>query len=754
MIVAQSHDMLTASKIGFQTARKWLALLLFLALSNTASGQPIKELQELPRPETKAYPLSEKPALDGDVRNDPAWQGVQAASDFIQIQPKLGAPSSMKTEVYVGYTDTALWIGVIAYDDSPDEIIVSEGRRDSSLNETDSFRLVIDGFLDRQNGYVFGTNPISMQYDAQVIKEGGSGQFTRNVGVFDENWDGSWEVKSIIGDFGWSAEFEIPFHTLRYGSAETQVWGINFQRNIRRNNEIAYWAPIGRQHTITRISGAGTLHGMELPKQRNLQVTPYVLGSWNQQGDTSSNNQEAGVDIKYSITPSLTLDATYNTDFAQVEVDDVVVNLDRFSIFLPEKRPFFLENAGQFSISKQPDVELFFSRRIGIVNGGQVPIEAGLRLSGKVGPSTNVGLLYMSDDGLAGLASPNDFYVARVSRELGTRSSIGALIVGRDGEGSPTASAADDQNQTYAIDGRWGIGESIILESWVARTSTPGAEFAGDDYAYSTTANYNSSVWSSHLSLTKVTESFNPEVGFLRRDDFEHRQFFILRRFRPGGDSPLLEVRPHIRLSDYHDLNGFRESGFRHYDAHWEFKNGYQLETGYNYIIDGLVEPFEIIAGVFVPAGSYSGDEIEIEFNTNLSAPISLHMENRFGKVFGGDRIAIESTLRFRVGDSFTAALGGAFTSFDLPYAGGDFDVTLARLRMSYSFTPKMSIQAVLQYEDETETLSTNLRFSLLRTANSGLYVVYNEFEERMPGFGPAQREFVIKYNYLFDVFQ
>jgi len=654
----------------------------------------------------------------------------------------------------VGFTDTALWIGVIAHDDSPDSIIISEGRRDSSLDQTDSFRLVIDGLLDKQNGYVFGTNPTSMQYDAQVIKEGGSGQFTANVGVYDENWDGNWEVATVVGDFGWSAEFEIPFRTLRYGSKATQTWGINFQRNIRRNNEIAYWAPIGRQHTITRVSGAGTLNGIEVPAQRNLQITPYILSQWNRQGDSASNDQEAGFDIKYSITPSLTLDATYNTDFAQVEVDDVVVNLDRFSIFLPEKRPFFLENAGQFAISKRPDVELFFSRRIGIVDGEQVPIEGGLRLSGKIGSSTNIGMLYMSDEGLAGVVSPNDYYVARVSQELGNGSSVGALIVGRDGEGSATLSAADDQNQTYAIDGRWGIGENIILESWVARTSTPGPDYVGDDHAYAVTANYNSSVWSSRLNVTKVTESFNPEVGFLRRDDFKQREFFLLRRFRPRGESALLEARPHVRFSDYHDLNGFLETGFRHYDVHWEYKNGYQLETGYNYIKDGLLEPFEIIEGVFVPEGTYSGGEIEIEFNTDLSAPLSLHMENRVGKQFGGDRVIIESTLRYRAGESFNVELRNIFSSFELPYAGGDFDVTLTRLRLSYSFTPKMNIQAVMQYEDETETLSTNLRFSLLRTASSGLYLVYNEFDERLPGLGPPKREFIIKYNYLFDVFQ
>ncbi|MFQ5982228.1 MAG: ThiF family adenylyltransferase, partial [Woeseiaceae bacterium] len=344
----------------------------------------------MPRPDATAYPLAVQPALDGDVRNDPAWRDLQAISGLVQVQPNQGAPASKKTEVFVGFTDTALWIGFIGHDDNPDSIIISEGRRDSSLDDTDSFRFLIDGFLDKQNGYVFGTNPTGMQYDAQVIKEGGSGQFTRNVGIYDENWDGSWEVATIVGDFGWSAEFEIPFRTLRYGKAETQVWGVNFQRNIRRNNEIVYWAPIGPQHTITRVSQAGTLRGIDVPAQRNLQITPYVLSSWHRQGDISSSNQEAGLDIKYSITPSLTLDVTYNTDFAQVEVDDVVVNLDRFSIFLPEKRPFFLENAGQFSVGNQQEVELFFSRRIGIVDGELlVPgdlllLESGVRIAADV----------------------------------------------------------------------------------------------------------------------------------------------------------------------------------------------------------------------------------------------------------------------------------------------------------------------------------------------------------------------------------
>jgi hypothetical protein len=729
----------------------WRALPLSLLCALPAMAQQAEPLDSVPRPVANAQRLATAPLLDGNVRNDPAWSGMEPISEFTQVQPVEGLPASKKTEVFIGFTDTALWVGVIAYDESPETIIISEGRRDSSLDETDSFSLVIDGLLDRQNGYVFGTNPTGMQYDAQVIKEGGSTQFGGSSGIYDENWDGSWEVKTYVGDFGWSAEFEIPFKTLRYGSAEKQSWGFNFQRNIRRNNEIVYWAQIGRQHSITRVSQAGTVHGIKVPSQRNLQITPYVLGLWRRNADGSSNEQEAGFDIKYSVTPSLTLDATYNTDFAQVEVDDVVVNLDRFSIFLPEKRPFFLENAGQFSVGTNREIELFFSRRIGIVAGEQVPIEAGLRLSGKVGSSTNVGFLYMSDEGLDGVASANDYVVGRVSQEFGNRSSLGALVVSRDGDGGIGLDAGDDQNQTYAIDGRWGIGENLLLEGWIARTSTP--QLTGDDEAFAVKANYNSTSWSSRLNYTEVNEAFNPEVGFLARDDYTRREFFLMRRIRPGADSRLLEMRPHMTLRDFHDLDGFLETGYRHYDMHFEFKNGYQIETGFNYLIDGLKEPFEIVDGVVVPAGRYSGGEAVIGFHTDLSAPFSFSIGTNIGERFGGDRIVTSPTLQYRAGDSFNAELLVEHSAYDLPYAGGDFDVLLSRLRLSYSFTPKMSIQAVLQYEDEDDTFSTNVRFSLLRTASSGLYLVYNEFDERTPGLGPSQREIAVKYNYLFDVF-
>ncbi len=716
-----------------------------VAQSNTSPGQR-------PRPLTTATELAKKPSLDGVVVGDSAWEGVVPTTGFTQTQPDEGRDATQKTEVFIGYTNTALYIGVVAYDDDPSTIIVADSRRDSSMDETDSFQIIIDGLLDRQNGYLFGTNPAGVQYDAQVIKEGTPGNFGSAAGGFNLNWDGSWDVEARLTDAGWAAEFEIPFTTLRYGKGDEQNWGINFQRNIRSNNEIVFWAPLNRQRDINRVSEAGTVQGIRPPDSRNLQITPFVLASREEGGSIIGNDsdQEFGFDIKYSLTPSLTLDATYNTDFAQVEVDDAVVNLDRFSIFLPEKRPFFLENAGQFTVGTPQEVELFFSRRIGINDGAEVPIDGGIRLSGTVGTGTNVGFLYMSDEGVSGAAAQNDYVVARINQELPNRSSIGAIIVSRDGDGSINGSPSDDQNQAYAIDGVWGVGENMLLQGYFAKTDTPG--LIDDDFAFSARMDYDSPEWWAWLAYTEVREDFNPEVGFLRRDDYRRGQALIMRRFRPDG--ALLEVRPHISLSNFWDLDGFLETSFQHLDVHWEFKNGYRIDTGVNYLKDGLQDPFEIIDGVFVPAGTYSGYETQIAGNTNRGAPLSFGFRSNIGKRFGGDRVVLEPSVNFRIGETFSTELTYVYNKFDLPIVGGNFDVGLTRLRLSYSFTPQMLLQTLIQYDDQQDVLSTNVRFSLLRTANSGLFVVYNEFDEQYAGAPPTGREFTIKYSYLFDVFK
>jgi hypothetical protein len=541
---------------------------------------------------------------------------------------------------------------------------------------------------------------------------------------------------------------------LRYGSSEQQTWGINFQRNIRHNNEIAYWAPLERNRNLYRVSEAGLLLGIEPPPQRNLKFTPYVLGQARRGGELSGTetDSEVGFDVKYSITPSLTLDLTYNTDFAQVEADEQQVNLDRFNLFFPEKRPFFLENAGQFAVGDGAEAELFFSRRIGIgEDGEEIPVDAGARLSGKVGEKTNIGFLYMRTDALDGVAPENDFSVARVSQELPNRSSIGAIFVNRDGDGSHLLTASDDYNRTYGVDGRWGIGDNLLFQGWLARTDTPGRD--GKDHAFALKGDYSSAEWSFGAHYTEVREDFNPEVGFLAREEYRKARLSVFRRVRPDDLWGLLEIRPHASYTGFWKFDGFQETGVLHLDSHWEFRTGSEVHTGANITRQGVIEPFEIVDGVFIPPDTYDHAEAVLAYFSDASQPLSFRIRATVGGQFGGDRTLISSGVNYRIGETFRSELSFNYNDFDLPVPNGQFTANLARLRLSYSFTPKMQLEALVQYNETSDEIGSNIRFSWLQSANSGLYLVYNEVDERAAGAPPTGREFILKYSHIFDVF-
>jgi hypothetical protein len=725
------------------------ALILSAALSATLA-QPLAAQTAASRgarPIAQAAALAAAPTIDGNVIGDAAWEGATAIDRFWQIQPSSGQPASQRTEVFVGFTDKALYIGVIAHDDQPLAIISTDSRRDSSLDNTDSFRVLIDGLLDRQNGYVFGTNPAGIEFDGQVAREGQNQSISGGEGGLNTNWDTPWTVKSAISDIGWSAEMEIPFTSLRFGSGEEQTWGFNFERRIRRNNEVAFWAPLSQERSLYQVSEAGSIEGIRVPRQRNLQLTPYVLSKSRRGGALaeSQSDDEVGFDLKYSITPSLTLDATYNTDFAQVEVDEQQVNLDRFSLFFPEKRAFFLENAGQFTVGNSQETELFFSRRIGIASGTPVPIDGGLRLSGKIGQRTNIGVLRMSSEDVPGLAASNDFSVARVNQELPNRSAVGGLFVERSGSDGP-----NDENQTYALDGRWGIGNNGLIQAWVAQTKTPG--LAGRDDAFSLSGDYNDADWTYGMGYTEVGESFNPEVGFLSRSNYKKFEGRVFRRVRPPDLWNLFEVRPHIVYRGYWDFDGFQETGFLHMDTHWEFKSSREFHTGLNVTTEGLKESFDIVPGVTIQPGTYNHEEVQLVYQGNSSAPLHFELRTTAGGRFGGDRLTVEPTLRYRIGEKFSSEFVYAHNDFDLPVPGGNFTANLWRMRVSYSFSPRMLLQMLTQYSEQADQVSTNLRFSWLQSANTGLYFVYNEVDERGFGALPRGREFVVKYSRIFDL--
>ncbi len=718
-----------------------------------------------PRPQVSAVRVSEGPQIDGDVLQDSAWQGIPASSGFMQTTPDDGEPASEKTEIRVVYTNDTLYIGIVCFDRDPSGIIISDTRRDSSLTETDSIQIILDTYRDEQSGFVFGTNPAGIEYDGQVTKEGAGGGFGSRQqggsgGGFNLNWDGSWEVRALIDENGWSAEFAIPFTTIRYPSRDVQAWGLNLQRNIRRRNEQAFWAPLDRQFNLYRLIDAGRLTELQIPGQRNLQITPYVLGETQRIAERDRNwVGDGGVDAKYSITPALTLDMTYNTDFAQVEVDEQQVNLDRFNLFFPEKRPFFLENAGLFSVGDPGNVELFFSRRIGIGPDGEViPIVGGARVTGKVTRNTSIGFLNMQTSEVEGVTPGNNFTVARISRDFRNRSGVGAIFVNRQGTGD--FSPESDHNRTFGVDGRLGIGEYGGVAGFAAVTSTPerrleeeGFEAGKGQYAYSVGGRYESPAWRLTLDYTEVAENFNPEVGFLRRTSYRNIQGLVFYSYRPADLWGLLEVRPHVSYGGFWDFDGFQETGRWHIDNHWEWKNGYEVHTGMNLTREGVKDAFEISDNVEVEPGTYDNAEGQIVFMSNQGAWLSFNFRTIFGGFFGGNRINYAPSMRMRLGDRFITEVNWTHNDIDLP--GGDFNTDLARLRVSYSFTPRISIQSLVQYNNQADLWSANVRFAWLQAANTGLFVVYNDtrgFNDF--NFDFPDRSLTIKYTRLFNVLE
>jgi hypothetical protein len=735
---------------GRRIHRSFVTAVAMAALGIGVFDLSAQDLTALERPATVATAIAEAPTVDGEVLEDPAWAGVTSTSGFVQKTPDTGRPVSEKTEVYIAFTGDTLYFGVVCYDREPDRIVVADSRRDSELVETDSFQIILDTYGDEQTGFVFGTNPVGIEYDGQVTREGEGSAFS--AGGFNKNWDAVWEVSAKISDIGWSAEFAIPFTTLRYPRGEEQSWTLNMQRNIRRHNEQSFWSPIPIQFEIYRLALAGTVTGLQVPGQRNLKLLPYVLGEIqqeNREATTTDHNFEFGIDLKYSITPSLTLDATYNTDFAQVEVDDFQINLNRFNIFFPEKRPFFLENAGYFSVGVPQEVELFFSRRIGIGPGGEVvPIIVGARASGKLAQRYNLGALYMRTEAVPGVAPENGFAVARLSRDFPNRSYLGGILVSRRGYGPDSE---EDYNHSISLDGRWGIGEYGLLEGFVARTETPGAEEG--EHAFRLGGNYDSERWSYSASYTEVADDFNPEVGFLTRRGYRKPSFFVMRRIRPQDLWGLLEIRPHASYNGYWDFDGFQETGFLHLDTHWEWRSSYELHTGINFTREGVKEAFEIYPDIWVSPGTYDNVEAQIVFYTNRGAPVAFNMRTMVGGFFGGDRLSLTPNLRFRIGETFNVELGWNYNDIDLPE--GAFRAKIGSLRLNYSFSTLINLQALVQYNDRDDIWAANLRFAWLRTANSGLYVVYNEnqdIDRSELGWTRKDRSLIVKYTYLFDL--
>ena len=721
-----------------------------------------------PRKRIRAYRVAQRPTLDGRV-TEAMWGEIPPAADFIQQEPNEGMPATERTEVRIGYDDDNLYIGIVCFDSDPEHIVVTQNRRDGSLTDTDSIQILLDTFHDGQNAFVFGTSPTGIEYDAQVSKAGQTDQGVVRVGggqggaqtagatSVNLNWDAVWQVAAQITERGWEAEMAIPLHTLRYDPGKDRVWGLQIMRNLRRHNEQSFWMPVSRAFDLTQVDEAGVLEGLELRFHRDLRLLPYVLGGVQQdytgaQKKETAFTKEAGFDLKYSLAPSLTLDATVNTDFAQVEVDEQQINLTRFDLFFPEKRPFFLENSGIFDFGAARETEIFFSRRIGIDESGrQIPIDAGVRLSGYVG-RYEVGFLDMKTRNLEGFAPADNFTVARVKRNFRNRSSVG--IIGVNKQALTHVAGKRPWNRTFGADANIGFGRYANWQNYIAWTDSPG--LSGSNNALLSNFRFDNRRDQINLAYREVGRNFNPEVGYLQRANYRRPTIAYRRTFYPEGKY-IRSIYPHFQINRWYTLGtNDLESALAHFDFGMSFQDGGTFTVAHNRSFERLDKPFEVYPGVKIPVGRYDFGELATHYTSNQAAPLFGNLGLTVGQFYNGTFQAPTLGAGVRKGQNLTWT--GSYTRNMISLPAGDFSTDLFGFRFNWSFTPKSYLQTFTQYNSRANQVSTNIRFALLSTSSNGLYIVYNSRWATMDYLDPhgqdrftQSRALLVKYNYLFD---
>ena len=712
------------------------------------------------------------PRIDGRL-DEEVWLRAAVIDEFVQQEPFEGEPATERTVVRLLYDARALYLGVEAHDSEPDGVIATEMRRDSPrLLDEDNFQVILDTFHDRRSGYMFVTSPLGAKLEQQVAEEGEGGWRGRNSNNVNVNWDGVWDVVSRRTGDGWVAEIAIPMVTLRFPRTERQVWGVNFMRNIRRKNEQVFWAPISKEYTLTRVSLAGTMTGLAgLNRGLDLRLTPYALAGGRQDRAErrldGSGFGDYGLDVKYGVASGLNLDLTANTDFAQVEVDEQQVNLTRFPLFFPEKRDFFLENAGLFNVGARGTgfgrlADLFFTRRIGLSERGQpIPIAGGARLTGKVGRH-NVAAMNITTQSAFGDPGDN-FFVGRYSRDVLARSKVGGIVINKEAVG------AADFNRTFAIDTTLALHRNLTMTAFLAKTQTPRGSYpsryaplaagaGARDRAGYARATWLSPAWHVYGEFVDLQEHFNPEVGFVPRIGIRTSKFHGEWNPRPGRWNvrmfdPMWNV---TYTTDQHNRLLTRRV---HNMVGTYFENGSSVTVFYNDHFEQLDVPFPIRnTGVTVPAGAYRFGEWVFSYQSDPSR--RLYARTRFSPqtFFDGTRTDVQATVGLRATSRVSAE--GVFNRSDVDLPWGEFVADLASLRLDLTLSPRVTLRSLSQYNSLTGELSNSIRFNWIYSPGSDVYVAYDELRlddlflfdphvRRSPWGDVRNRQIAVKMTYL-----
>ncbi len=646
---------------------------------------------------------------------------ADSLTDLRQREPRSGAPASERTVVHVLHGSNALYVGIHAYDATPRVIRASELRRDADLTVDDYVTLLIDSFRDHRGAFLFRTNPNGAMWDAQLT----------GFEDVNEDWNGIWDVATTRDSAGWTAEFRIPYRTLRFHHGET-VFGFNVQRFIRRKNEEALWRSWGRSEGLLQLLNEGEIAGLgPLRRGHDLDVRPYgltraeapqydVAGETQAPGDFSV---KAGIDAKTAVLPTLTADLTINPDFAQVEADTEVINLTRFPVFFPEKREFFLESSGLFTFGTPERAQLFYSRRIGLDTAGvPVTILGGIRMYGKAGPWA-IGAI----DARTGKGEEANDLILRVKHDILQRAYIGGILMNRSGPGLPLGAeraAGLDVDLPLVIGGR-----NLEPSFWFAGTQIPGVP--GTPKAWRVATDFPNDLFDSFVSLYRIDHGFTPTLGFVRRTGIWETTGHIDFMPRPQ----MLGIRQlDIELASWDiiadrtgsilDSHDWQTAEFEFRPLGGDFQNGDHFEINVQRFLDAPTQAFEIFRDVSVPPGRYWWTRGELQYAISPGRPLSVAPLLSFGDFYDGTNTEVDLAATWRPGGR--VILGASIGRSDVHLPVGSFTAVQTTTRAEFSPTTHTSFMLLLQSNNEDQRLDVNLRFHWIPTIGDDVYIVWN----------------------------
>ncbi len=682
----------------------------------------------------------EEISIDG-ILDEKVWSSADVADHFQRVLPTDTGFAIAQTEVRLTYTMSTLYMAITCFDPTQGKRPVESLRRDFNFGKNDNFLVFIDTYNDQTNGFSFGITPAGAQWDG----------LQANGGTVNLNWDIKWRSAVKSYDDRWIAEFAIPFRSMRYnGSA--QEWGINFSRQDLKTNEKSSWAPMPRQFATANLAYTGSLvWDKPLTSSGTMfSLIPYLStkATRDATNEKTSVKTTAGVDAKVILSTSMNLDLTVNPDYSQVEVDKQQTNLDRFELFFPEKRQFYLENSDLFANLGSENIRPFFSRRIGLDS----PVQFGARLSGKLGNDWRIGIMDIQTGNKENIRSGN-YTVATLQRKIFNRSNISAFLINKqvlkaDGDtafkGNRYNRVAGMEYNLASPDNRW-TGKAFYHQSFYT-----GATLS--DAASAANIMYSSQYLTASLNQSWVGTGYIAEIGYIRRKGYYEFNPAIQYKFFPESAS-LVNHGPGFKLDMFFDpsfSNSDREIQFL-YSFEWMNKTTASLDVKETYIkLQSPFDPTNTGGDTLATGQEFDWKEIGITLGSDIRKSFNLILSGRYGGYFNGTRVALNGELNYRIQPYGSVALVSSYNKISLPSPYSNAELILIGPRLDFTFTNNLFFTSFIQYNNQIDNINLNLRFQWRFAPVSDLFIVYTE--NAFPGdFRMKNRGLFVKVSYWFN---